>query len=451
MKIAIVGGGVSGLIIGFWIKKLRPNVQITIIEKDSTLGGKLKTDRFAGFNIEVGGNGFLDSKPDMLELIDAIDAKNILLKSNDASRKRFIYDKGKLVELPSSPKEFLNTKLLSTVAKLRVISEFIIPAKKANNSNETVREFGNRRLGKGFTDVFLDAMTAGIFASTPEKLSLSAAFPAVSKLELEHGGLFRGMMAKKRSNKNVSAGPGGTLMSFCNGMGEFIDQLAKSYNFELILNSTVVEISKNANDWSLTTESKSLVFDTVVLACPSFESSKILKSIDQKLCDELRKIEYSPVAVVALGYDNLPKKLDGFGLLTTSRSNAQVLGILWDSSVFDNRAKDPNQLIRVMIGGQRQPSLVLKDDEELVKIAIGGILQTMKQGDEPMLTRVYKWYKAIPNYSVGHENLVETIMQSVSAHDGLYLGGNAYYGVGMNECAKYAKELSLLICNKIRL
>jgi oxygen-dependent protoporphyrinogen oxidase len=451
VNIAIVGGGVSGLVTGFWIKQMRPNAQITIIEKESSLGGKLKTDNFAGFNIEVGGNGFLNSKPDMLELVDAIDATDILLKSEDASRKRFIYDKSKLLELPSSPKEFLKTKLLSTSAKLRVLSEFIIPAKKTFNENETVREFGNRRLGKSFTDVFLDAMTAGIFASTPERLSLSAAFPAVTKLELEHGGLFRGMMAKKRTNKNVSAGPGGTLMSFRYGMGEFISRLASSYKFDLMLNTTVTEASQMHSGWTLGTETSTLNFDIVILSCPSFESAKILKSVDKNLSENLKKIEYSPVAVVALGYDNLGDKLDGFGLLTTSRSNSKVLGILWDSSVFANRAEGSNQLLRIMIGGQRQASLVLKDDEELSKIAIGGVLQTMHKGEEPKLTRVYKWYKAIPNYSVGHEKLVADIMQDVSNHKGLFLGGNAYFGVGMNECAKYAKELSLLVCNNIRL
>ncbi|MEY4504656.1 MAG: protoporphyrinogen oxidase [Pseudomonadota bacterium] len=449
MNIAVVGGGVSGLTTAFWIKKLRPQFNITILEKDEILGGKLKTENFAGFKIEVGGNGFLNSKPDMLELIDAIKANDVLLKSEDTARKRFIYDKSQLFEMPSTPKEFFKTKILSSAAKLRIVSEFIIPSKKVGNENETVRAFGERRLGKAFTDLFLDAMTAGIFASTPDKLSLSAAFPAIAKLEREYGGLFKGMRAKKKLNKDVSAGPGGVLMSFYGGMGAFIKRLAGAFEHNVKLNTTVVDIARQNGKWIVKTENETLIYDAVILSCPAFETSKILKNLDQSLSGELRKIEYSPVAVVALGYDNIPEKLDGFGLLTTSRSNTQVLGILWDSSVFKDRAEEPKQLMRVMIGGQRQTTLALKDDETLTQIAISGVLQTMHKNEEPMLTKVYKWYKAIPNYSVGHEALVATIMDMTKEYNGLYLGGNAYYGVGMNECAKYAKELALNICNKI--
>lgn len=449
MNIVVVGGGVSGLITAFWIKKFRPQHNITIIEKESILGGKLKTDSFAGFNIEVGGNGFLNSKPDMLELVDAIDANDIMIKSEDASRKRFIFNDNKLHILPSNPKEFLKSKLLPLSSKIRVGCEFFVRAKKKGNELESVQAFGYRRVGKRFTDIFLDAMTAGIFASSPEKLSLSAAFPAITKLEKEHGGLFRGMLAKKKQKKDVSAGPSGILMSFYGGMGQFIAKLASSFEHTVKLNTSVTEIYKTSSGYEVKTDSGVINCDAVILACPAFETSKIVKNLDTKLSNELRKIEYSPVAVVALGYDNIPEKLDGFGLLTTSSSNTQVLGVLWDSSVFVNRADDGKQLMRVMIGGQRQSQLTLKDDETLSQIAIGSILQTMNKSYEPMLTRVYKWYKAIPNYSIGHEALVADIMEQASTHKGLYLGGNAYYGVGMNECAKFSKELALSICNKI--
>ena len=144
------------------------------------------------------------------------------MRSDDNARIRFIY-KDALHRMPETPMAFLKSPLLTCKGKMRVAWEFFAKA-KTDDSDETLQSFGYRRVGKEMTDVFLDAMVAGIFASTPDKISVNSAFPAVVKLEKEYGGLFRGMMAKKKKE----AGPGGVLMSFKGGVSEFIDKLANS-------------------------------------------------------------------------------------------------------------------------------------------------------------------------------------------------------------------------------
>lgn len=444
MKIAIIGGGISGLATAFYLKRFSPTNEITVFEREPDFGGKLKTVKKYGFSIEIGANGFLSNKPDTLDLVRDAGLEHLLMPSSDEARKRFIFDKGKLHQLPENPKAFLKTKLLGPMGKLRVLFEFVIPAKKSD-AEESLQDFGYRRVGKDMTNVFLDAMTAGVFASTPEKLSVNAAFPAVVKLEKEHGGLFKGMLAKKKKE----AGPGGILMSFKGGVSTFIEALAASFSFNKKLNCEVTKIKKLGLKWLVETSNGTQEeFDKVVIATPAFVAARLLKEEDEELSELLKTIEYSPVAVVALGYDNLPHPLDGFGLLTTKRSGVPVLGILWDSSIFPDRAENGNKLLRVMIGGQRQPLLALKEEDELLNIATGGISETMGVYKEPLLKHVVRWHKAIPNYAVGHLALIDKIFGRVARLKGLYLNSNAYKGVSFNDCVKNSKETAFKIISE---
>ena len=233
MNIAIIGGGISGLTTAFYLKENRADINITIFEKESELGGKMKSVRRDGYVIEKGSNGFLSNKPDTLDLVKSVGAEDILIPSNDNARIRFIY-KNALHRLPESLKAFLQTPLLSFMGKLRVAMELFIPAKKGDKE-ETLEEFGYRRVGKEKTDSFLDPMVAGIFASKPDAISVEAAFPAVVKLEKEYGGLFRGMLKKRKKD----AGPGGILMSFKGGVSSFIERLEENLDITIAKNSEI--------------------------------------------------------------------------------------------------------------------------------------------------------------------------------------------------------------------
>ena len=145
-------------------------------------------------------------------------------------------------------------------------------------------------------------------------------------------------------------------------------------------------------------------------------------------------------SVVGLGYENIDHALRGFGLLTTSSSKQPVLGILWDSSIFFDRAPDGKVLLRVMIGGQRDKDLALKDEKTLVELARLGIRNTMGISDEPVMTYVKRHEKGIPNYNLGHLSNVAEIFKDIRQIKGLYLNSNAYKGVAMNDCIKNSRE-----------
>lgn len=435
MKVAIIGGGISGLTTAFYIHKQKPDWIINIFEKESHLGGKMNTINVDGFLFEDGSNGFLSNKPDTLELVKDANCEDLLMPSNDNARIRFIY-KNALHRLPESPKAFLQTPLLSFMEKLRVAGEFFV-APNIKDEDETLQSFGYRRVGKGMTDTFLDAMVAGIYASTPEKISVNAAFPAVVKLEKEYGGLFKGMLAKKKKE----AGPGGILMSFKGGVSTFIEKLATVCGAQIFTNSNIINIEKVENGYLLTNNGVKEIFDKIIFSTPAFETSKIAKNIlNDEVIKILNEIEYSPISIVGLGYDKIKHDLKGFGLLTTTSAKKEILGVLWDSSIFLDRAPNGKKSLRIMIGGQRNPKLALKNEDELIKMAKNGVTQTMGITDEPSVIYVKKWIEGIPNYPVGHLLRMEKLFEIVKLNKGIYLNSNAYIGIGLNDCVSNSKK-----------
>jgi oxygen-dependent protoporphyrinogen oxidase len=436
LRIAIIGAGISGLATAFYLQRHRPDAELIVFDAAARPGGALETVDIDGFRFEAAANGFLSNKPEFLELVDDSGARDILMPSSDLARKRYIYTDG-LHRLPESPGAFLGTPLLSSAQKLRVLGELLVPARRDAN-DESLREFGDRRLGRGFTNVFLDAMCAGIYGTTPEKVSVRAAFPLVAALEREHGGLFRGMLAKRRS----SAGPGGRLMSFRRGVGAFTEHLAGRIDAEWRLGEPVVAIMRSGDAYRVVTEQRDTEIDRIVLAAPSHAAAGMLRSLDPELATMVGEIAYSPIAVVGFGYRGDVHPLDGFGLLTTSASQVPVLGILWDSSIFPDRAPAGARSVRVMIGGQRRPDLVHQDRAGLIATAREGLAMTMGLEREPDVVFVKRWDRGIPSYAPGHLERVDAIMQRAGRWPGLYLNGNAYRGVAMTDCARNSQRVA---------
>jgi oxygen-dependent protoporphyrinogen oxidase len=428
MRIVVAGGGISGLATAFHLRRLQPEAEIVLLEQAPRLGGTMYTQEIQGFRFEAGSNGFLSNKPYTLDLVRDSGAEDLLLPSNDAARKRYIFS-DRLLRLPETPPAFLGTPLISWRAKLRVAAEILVPARR-DGADETLQSFGYRRVGKEFTDTFLDPMSAGIFGSSPERLSVNAAFPAVVRLEREHGGLFRGMIARRKRQ----AGPGGILMSFREGVGRFVDHLGRTLGESVRTGCAVESLERAGDHYRLATSAGPVEAERVVLCTPAPATARILRSLDPELAGWLERIEYSPIAVVGFGFDALAHPLPGFGLLTTSAARQEILGVLWDSSIFPDRAPAGKKCLRVMIGGQRNPELALREDAELIAIARRGLAATMGVTEPAAVSFVQRWPQGIPNYPVGHLANVDRIFARIARIPGLYLNSNAYYGIGLNDC-----------------
>ncbi len=457
MRICILGAGVSGLSVAFYLKQ--KGVDVTILEKDSVPGGKMRTVYEKGYIVETGPNGFLDGKPYTLNLVKALGIEDRLYRSSDKARKRFIYTNGRLVRLPENPVAFLASYLLSWKGKFRFVGEFFVPPKKGD-SDETLGDFARRRLGEEALEKLLDPMVAGIFAGDPDRMSLKAAFPAIYNLEKQYGGLIKGLIAKmkeaKKSGKRSSgpAGPGGVLTSFIGGTKDLIDALSKALKEELHTGVSVEKVEKSGKGWAVGWKEgdKELTeeFDHLVVSTPAYAAAEILRGVDGELSQLLSEIEYSPISVVALGFQKkgLGHDLDGFGFLVPRSEGRKILGALWDSSVFPNRAPEGKVLIRVMIGGARQPELALLPEEGLVDIALKELRRIMKIRHYPEMVKVFKHEKGIPHYTLGHCERVDRIFEIGEKLGNLHFCSNAYRGVGVNDCTKLAEETAERIAGK---
>ncbi|MBI5739116.1 MAG: protoporphyrinogen oxidase [Nitrospirae bacterium] len=455
-RIAIVGGGLSGLTTAYALLGRKNDLDITVLESDSRLGGKIWTDRADGFLCEKGANGFLDNKPRTLELCKSLGIEP--LRANENAAKRYIFVNGKLNSLPESPPAFIKSDLLSWKGKLRMLFEYNAPK---GPDDETVADFIIRRLGKEALDKLIDPMTSGIYAGDPYTMSITSCFPRIKELEQQYGGLFKGLLKirkeKKRrggvtpplqdggsGNDKVSVAPGGKLTSFYNGAQTMTDALATELGDRLRTGVSVQGIVKNGNRYQLHTSGNTVEADIVILASPAYASAEILRDFDGDISKALSDIPYPHVAVVCFGYkkEKVGHLLDGFGFLVPHIEGRKILGTLWDSSIFPNRATEGHALLRTMVGGAKAPDMAMLADNRIISAVFDELKPILTLKSDPDMVKIYRWDKAIPQYVLGHADKLKLLDDKLRAWPGLYLTGNSYRGIGMNDCVESGYRLA---------
>jgi len=458
-KAIIIGGGISGLSTA-WLLRAKARaagkeLEITLLEKENRPGGKIRSIHEEGYTCEWGPNGFLDSKPQTLELCRALGVEGNLHRSNDNARKRFIFSGGELHRLPEGPASFLKSRLISWPGKLRLALEPtpFIPSAPAG-VDESLADFGRRRLGGEALDKLIAPMVSGIFAGDPETMSLVSCFPRIAELEREYGGLVRAMvlLAKKKkkdiaAGKVVSsaAGPGGVLTSFREGIQYLSDAISASLGAIVKAGSQVLSVEKNGPTYSVRcADGSQHEADLVIAASPAFAVADMLEGFDAGVSAVLRQIPYSSMTVICFGYERerIAHPLDGFGYLIPKKEGCSTLGTLWDSSMFEQRAPQGKVLLRSMMGGACFPDYITLSDDEVVARVRRDLRATMGIEAEPSFVRVFRHEQAIPQYTVGHGKRLDALADLLKKHPGLILTGNSYRGIGLNDCVAAAQRAS---------
>ena len=452
MRLVIIGGGISGLSLAYFLLEHKPSLDIIVLESEKKAGGKIWTDKMDGFLCEGGVNGFLDNRPKTLELSSKLALSP--LRSNNNARKRYIFSDRKLHLLPESPPAFFASNLLSLSGRLRIVWEMFVP--KWTGGEETLAQFAKRRLGKEAYEKLIDPMASGIFAGDPEKMSLKSCFPKVYNLEQKYGSLIKAMLKlqkeAKKTGKKVGAGPGGVLTSFYDGMETIIKALTAYFGERVKTNSKAVSIDKKGNNYVIYLENGSNIeAEYVAIATPAYAASEIVKGIDKNLSLTLHEINYSSISVACLGYkrNKLQHSLDGFGFLIPFRAGRKILGTLWDSSIFPNRAPEGYVLLRSMIGGARKQELALMPEGRIIDLVTSELKDIMGIAVNPDFVKVYTHKRGIPQYFVGHGKRLEMIDAVISKFKGFYITGNAYRGIGVNDCIDNSYKLAERIVQEI--
>ena len=463
-RVAVIGGGVAGLATALALRdRARASgaaVAVTVFEKDTQSGGNLRTINQGGWQFEWGPNGFLDNEPATLRLVDRLGLRPRLLRSNDAARHRFLLVNGRLEEIPLSPKAFLSSRLLSAGGKLRMAGELLVPRRKDLGraatdpaTDETIDQFGERRLGREFADVMLDPMVKGVFGGESKQLSLAAAFPRMVELERDHGGLFRAMIAlgreKRRRGRRTDAGPTGVLHSFDGGMAVLVDALAAALesdtDADVVRGADVQTLSRDADGWTVRwAGGERSGFAAVVDAAPAHAAAVHVRGLDAELADDLARIPYAPMAVIALGYarGDVGHDLNGFGMLVPGRERKNILGALWSSSIFPGLAPEGRVMLRCMAGGAGNPGVMDLGDEALVELVLADLRGLFGLRGKPELVNIIRHQRAIAQYVPGHLARLQAIDAAAARHGRLWFSGSAYRGIAVNACVKETESLA---------
>jgi oxygen-dependent protoporphyrinogen oxidase len=455
-RIVVVGGGISGLAAAFRIRQALPHAEVGLLERGPTAGGNIGTEYQTGFTVERGPNGLFDAKPHAVQLCRDLGLGAELIRGSEAARKnRYLFINGRLQSFPTGPLGILKTPLLSSRGRLRLLAEPLQRRRGASQVEESVAEFARRRFGLEAAAVFIDALVTGIHAGDPEHLSAAAAFPRMVQFEREHGSVIRGMIAAAKARRRAMQARGEapapqSMWSFRHGLQVMIDALAKQLGPALRTNAPVVKLTQHNATWVLTTANdEQVTADAVVLTTPAWHQAELLADTSLSLAQEMRSIQYNAIAVVALGYriKDTPQQPDGFGYIAPQNTGRPVLGVQWCSSVFPDRAPPGHRLWRALCGGMSRPDVAAMPDDILLQTVREELRETMGVTATPTFHRIVRWPRAIPQYTVSHLARVHRIMAKCAEYPGLYLGGNAYHGVAINDCIEQADVLANCLRN----
>ena len=447
-RVAVVGGGLSGLALAHALSARAAEdapLDVSVLERDGRTGGLIRTESVDGFLCEHGPSGFLDSVPETLALVDALGLTPRLQPSLDLARRRFVVRAGGLRALPTSPGSLVTSRILSPPGVVRLLGEPFVA--RGRDDDESLHGFAARRFGGEAADVLADAMASGMFGGDARVLSLRACFPAVWQMEREHGSLVRAMIARRRAagDGTPRRGPG-RLTSFTNGLAELIDGLTGALGPRVRTGTTVDRLSRGPDGpFRLTlAHGGVLEADAVVLTQGAPATARLLQPFDPSLASEIAAIPSAPMVTMCAGYDAsaVGHRLDGFGFLAPRGAGLRLLGVLWESSIFPGRAPSGHVLLRVMLGGATDPGAVDLDDDRLWARVRAELRATLGVAGTPRLLRVIRHRVGIPQYVLGHADRLARLDTALARHPGLFLGGQAFRGIGINACIADAGGLA---------
>lgn len=451
LDLLVIGGGVTGLTVAREVRRLRPDWKVAVLESDPQPGGTMRSDRVEGCLCERGPNGFLTNVSFTYDFSRELGLEDRLLPAADVARNRYLWIRGKLRPVPLSPPAFLKSDLLSLRGRLRVLLEPLAGRPKAGHE-DSIHDFASRRIGNEAASVLVDAMVAGIHAGDPRELSLEATFPRMQEMEERYGSLMKAMISMHREKKRNGGGggptgPGGVLTSFDQGMEVLIQTLAGELGglLETGVAASGVEPDPEGYRVHIVEDGGSYRTRQLVVATPAHVSKGILERSFPRIAATLDEIPYAGITVACLIYKRgqFPGALDGFGFLIPRGQGPRMLGCIWVGSIFPTHVPEDRVLMRVMIGGSRDPEAVLLPEGKTVDLIhrdLGRILGPID--GQPMESVLYRHPRGIPQYVLGHPGRLRTLDRELESHPGLHLAGNAYRGIGVNDCVREARSLA---------
>ncbi len=452
-QIVVVGAGLTGLTTAYYLRKA--GVDCIVVEKNDQAGGVIKTISRDGFTFEQGPNTGVISNETVVSLFDELNNCSIATATS-AAKKRYILKNGQWQALPSGLGSAISTPLFTLGDKFRILGE---PFRKpGTNPHESLAEFVCRRLGQSFLDYAVDPFVKGVYSGNPNQLIVKYALPKLYNLEQKYGSLIGGSIKKqfekktelqKRVNRKTFSAQGG-LSSLVKALYEKVG----SEHFQFNCEKTIIEPYHGGFKVSYIQNGELQIIESkqVITTVGAYALDEMLPFVDKVDIDQIASLQYAPVAEVSLGFESWNGfNPDGFGGLIPTKENRDILGVLFMSTLFENRSPKGGQLFTVFVGGSSKPHLLSLPDDDLKQLVLKEFCDIMNCKDcNPSLIQIVRHTKAIPQYGIDSGIRFDTVESIEKQYKGLQIGGNLRDGIGMADRIKQGHEMATKAISHIK-
>ena len=454
-RVAVIGGGITGLTAAHRLGELDPALDIVLVEASSRLGGVLETVRRDDFLIERSADNFITNVPWAVDFCRQIGFADRLVPTTSQQRQAMVVHRGRLERVPPgftlmAPSRIwplVTTPILSPWGKLRLLGERFIP-RRTDGSDESLGSFARRRFGRETFERIVQPLVGGIYTADPEKLSLRATLPRFVEMERRWGSLIRAARHERTNGDAEESGARyGLFAAPREGMTSLVQAIAARLPKDSVrLNTPVEKIARLPDGrWRLHLARQAaggfdcdtaLDCDGVIVAVGAPQAARMLESLDHGLAIDLSRIPYAGTSIVTLAYrrEDIGHALDGFGFVVPAVENRRILAGSFSSVKFSGRAPADRVLVRVFVGGACQSELAELDDERLERLAVEELRSLLDTRGAPLFSDIARWPHSMPQYHLGHCQLVAQIEAKVAGWPAFELAGNAYHGVGIPNC-----------------